>query len=236
MKRIILCITLCALLITTTFLCACGGDSAAEQSAGPVSEPVSEPGSEPGFDLSDYLNREKIKPTYQVVGPCEDPPYVLIDWAPFDDDSLKNLDCVVSGTVTEVVELALGYVDDYGTDPTRYISLLTVTVNDVVKGSVVPGDTVTVLYEMSSYFCDKECMLAEAGTEYVFFLKSTSDLPGRLDYTDIADYMYYAPGNFFRPASYVQVEYLTRLIGSRKYATGEEFIAALKEHYKEIEN
>ncbi len=41
MKRIILCITLCALLITTAFLCACGGDPAAEQSAGPGSEPVS---------------------------------------------------------------------------------------------------------------------------------------------------------------------------------------------------
>ncbi len=116
--------------------------------------------------MSDYLNREKIKPTAEAVGPCEDPPNVLIDWALFDDDSLKNLDCVISGTVTEVVELALDYVDDYGADPTRYISLLTVTVNDVVKGSVVPGDTVTGLYVMSSYCCDKECMLAEAGTEF----------------------------------------------------------------------
>lgn len=174
--------------------------------------------------------------TVRVVEPLEVPEIYDFEWDALTDEMLNSAAYVFTGTVTDEKELAfdLGYKNPWdGTPLYFYMSLLDVKVDENIKGGLPIGDTVSVLFELSSHRINESGIYAEKGKQYVFFLIKTDDLNNSIvDFTEIADYYYCIPANHFIPIESEQRFELLEIIGAEEGTCGKDFVEALRRYYE----
>lgn len=200
---------------------------------GIINKPMTNNESAPAAESDGIIYRsENGDVTVRKIEPLEKPSLIVFKWKAMDDITFKkDVTTVFTGTVTDVTEISMSYTF-MDQDVVDYWSLLTVNVNDMIKGDVSEGENVTVLFELSSHRYNRGITI-EKDKEYVFYLMKTSEIDNILDYTPIADYIYHVPGPCFVPISEPQVPELLAVIGAKEETCGEEFVEALREYYYE---
>lgn len=167
----------------------------------------------------------------RVVEPLDVPKVYNYLWAPITDNMLNSFSTVITGTIEKVEEIEISY-SLFDQDLNAYWSLLTVSADDVIKGNgdVIKGETVSVLFELSTHSANEDNIYPLVNEKYVFFLNKTSELKNVPDYSSIADYMYEMTGDAFIPLDEPQNQRLSEILGSEDNF-GEKFVEALANYY-----
>lgn len=209
------------ILILMFFLCGCSGRNKNEVSSVQITEPEK-------TTSKDSILSVKV----QTVSPRPNPNICFIEWIPVTEELLKSASSVFVGTITEVNELSMSY-EYMGTEVTDYWSLLKVSVSDIIKtdNEMAENDSVDVLFELSSYRADENITIKK-GESYIFYLKKTTEISSVLDYSKLADYMYFIPASVFIPVDNKQNSSILSVIGCNEELTGASFINALREYYE----
>ncbi|MBO7399952.1 MAG: hypothetical protein J6U75_01945 [Clostridia bacterium] len=187
-----------------------------------------------GEDENILYRSENGDVVVRAVKPLEDLSRTRMLWQPVTAEQLYSAAEVFIGTIEKIDEVEITY-EHMGLSVTSYRSLLTVSVDDIIKddGKIVKGDTVKVVYGLSSYMTLEDGTYAKEGERHAFFLRRTSDKDSELDLalSNLAEYTYITNGHTFVPINEPQDTELLNVLGAEKETCGEAFIHTLKQFY-----
>jgi hypothetical protein len=187
-----------------------------------------------GEDENILYRSENGDVVVRAVKPLEDLSRTRMLWQAVTAEQLYSAAEVFIGTIEKIDEVEITY-EHMGLSVTSYRSLLTVSVDDIIKddGKIVKGDTVKVVYGLSSYMTLEDGTYAKEGERHAFFLRRTSDKDSELDLalSNLAEYTYITNGRTFVPINEPQDTELLNVLGAEKEISGEAFIHTLKQFY-----
>ncbi len=188
-----------------------------------------------GEDENILYRSENGDVVVRAVKPLEDLSRTRILWQPVTAEQLYSAAEVFIGTIEKIDEVEITY-EHMGLSVTSYRSLLTVSVDDIIKddGKIVKGDTVKVVYGLSSYMTLEDGTYAKEGERHAFFLRRTSDKDSELDLalSNLAEYTFKTNAYTFIPINEPQDQELLNVLGAEEGIYGEEYIEALKKFYE----
>ena len=173
--------------------------------------------------------------TVRVVEPLDVSRRSDMTWAPITEEKLNSAAEVFIGTIETIDEVEITH-EIMDLTVTSYRSLLTVSVDSIIKesGETAKGDTVSVVFGLSSRMVIDGGTLPEKGKQYAFFLRKTADKESELDQalSEVAEYTYMIAGVAFIPMDETQDPLLLKTIGAGDEIKGDEFINALRDYYE----
>ena len=213
-------------------------------SKAPVTETSGTEASAPN-DENILYRSENGEFTIRKVEPLENPRYSASEWEEITDKMMVGANDVFLGTIVDVTEVFfdLGHTPDdlyiegvgYLCDLSRYRSLITVEVKDIINGDLAKGDTVTFVFEVSShnaeYTAGYRDIKPEKNKDYVFYLSKTSELANGFYFTPVADYIYHLIAPCMIPYDEPQMPELLEVIGAEEGTCGKAFVDSLKRYY-----
>ena len=187
-----------------------------------------------GEDENILYRSENGDVVVRAVKPLEDLSRTRMLWQAVTAEQLYSAAEVFIGTIEKIDEVEITY-EHMGLSVTSYRSLLTVSVDDIIKddGKIVKGDTVKVVYGLSSYMTLEDGTYAKEGERHAFFLRRTSDKDSELDLalSNLAEYTFKTNAYTFIPINEPQDQELLNVLGAEKETCGEAFIHTLKQFY-----
>ncbi len=144
-------------------------------------------------------NKNKAKSTdvpknirYRTVEPSDVPDYYEIKYSdPKAEEAYEETSAIIRGKPTAMSEVEISYIYG-GEDRADYYTVLDFQIEEVYcddSGTLKEGDTLKLMYVLSSYMTSKEAVTFKTDGDYVLFIRPVEGWDGNIfGFENIADY------------------------------------------------